>query len=254
VLVTEARALAHIAEHSSATGLTTAEAAIIAAACTAAAVLIVGLLNVFSQRKQLINQEKQSDRQLKEQRQLLERQLQAQREQNKEQLDAQRAQFDRQMDEQRRMQLAEFDVERDKIIRGEKKAVYASMLAGCREVQAMWQLVADQHPQSLVINAGSMLAQIEKNREAIRTGMAEIELIGSEEVVTLVLAYTGKTGTLLSNFIEASESAIARVGEPTVETLAEAQAVVRNEISTGEITRIFAAMRENMRSEIRGDE
>jgi hypothetical protein len=70
------------ATSSSNQGLTTGQATIIASACTAVAVLAVGILNVLTQRKQMV-----------EQRQLLERQLGAQREQSNQQLEAQRDQF-----------------------------------------------------------------------------------------------------------------------------------------------------------------
>lgn len=77
-------------------GLTTGGATVIAAACTAVAVLTVGILNVLTQRKQMA-----------EQGSLLERQLGAQREQSNQQLDAQRDQFNRQVDLMRSGQITD---------------------------------------------------------------------------------------------------------------------------------------------------
>lgn len=239
---------------SSSQGLTTAEATIIAAACTAVAVLTVGILNVLTQRKQLIKQEQQSNEQLAEQRKLLEHQIEAQRQQSSEQLEAQRDQFTLQLAEQRDLQRNERAAEAGKIIREEKKSTYTKMLAGCREIQAMWQLMADQHPQSLLANLNSAMARLEAEREAVRIGLAEIELLGSDNAIRLVTLFTDRTAVLLATFVNTSEAAIQRSGQPTLDTLAEAQRALREEIRRSEVPRIYSEMREIMRREILGDQ
>jgi hypothetical protein len=223
-------------------GLTTAAATIIAASCTAIAVLAVGVLNVLTQRKQL-----------KEQRELLERQLEAQREQSNAQLEAQREQTNRQLTEQRDLRRIELESEVAKINREEKKAAYIRMLAGCREVEVTWELVASQHPASLIANLDSMLARLTTEREAMRAALAEIELLGSPDVVKLVTLFTERSGNLLAAFVNKSELAIKQSGQPTLSTLSEAQKAVREEIVKQETTRIFYEMQETMRREILGE-
>jgi hypothetical protein len=233
-------------------GLTTAEATIIAAACTAVAVLAVGILNVSTQRKQLRKQEEQSNRQLAEQRELLERQLQAQREQATEQLQAQRDQFNRQLSEQRESQLAQRAADMATVIRDEKKATYTKVLAGCRETAAMLELMAYQHPQSLLANLDSAFASLAAERDAMRNGLAETELLGSDDAIRLVTLFTERTGELLTKFINASESSIQQSGQPALDTLSYAQAVLGDEITRSEIPPIQLEMRTTMRREILG--
>jgi hypothetical protein len=238
---------------SSNAGLTAAGATIIAAACSAIAVLAVGILNVATQRRQLNKQEQQSNRQLNEQRNLLERQLDAQREQSRQQHGAQREQFDRQLAEQRTLRAGELEVETAKTIRAEKKAAYVKMLSGCRNTQAIWELIAYQHPQSLLVNLESVTVKLAQDQDDMRTGLAEIELLGSHDVAELVDEYTKRTGGLLAKFIQTSEAAIQRSGgQPTLGTLAESQKAVREEISRSDIPQIFSDMREMMREEIGG--
>jgi hypothetical protein len=205
-------------------------------------VLAVGILNVVTQRKQL-----------KEQRTLLERQLQAQRDQGNLQLEAQRDQTNRQLAEQRDLRQLDLEAERSKITREEKKAAYTKMLAACREVDAAWGLMAAQHPQSLLANAESILGRLTAEREVIRVALAEIELLGSVDVVKLVTIFTERTGTLLAKFVETSELAISRSGRPTLDTLAEAQNAVREEIVRQETPRIYRELQETMRREILGE-
>lgn len=89
--------------------------AIVAAACTAVAVLVVGIINVVSQRNL-----------------------------------------------QRNQQTAEIS----KITREEKKTAYIKVLAGCREAQITFQLLADSHPQSLIANLEPAAARVEAQRDA----------------------------------------------------------------------------------------
>ena len=243
------------ASHSPGSGLTTAEAAIIAAGCTAVALLAVGILNVWTQRKQLSQQKGQLNEQLSEQRKLLERQLEAQREQNNQQLEAQRIQSDRQLTEQRDLRLTELKAETAKIIREEKKAAYIRVLAGCRETQAAWQLLASQPPESLIANLQPVMARLNSERDTMRTGLAEVELIGSTTAADLMNNYAERTGILLTKFVTASEAAIQRAGgKPTHDALSEAQAVVREELFNLEIESIYHMMRATMRQEILGEQ
>jgi hypothetical protein len=245
--------MVHSATTSPGRGLTTAEASIIAAASTALAVLTVGVLNVWTQRKQLSKQEQQSNKQLDEQRKLLERQLETQREQSNQQLDAQRDQFNLQLAEQRDLRRAEQDAETAKTTRAEKKAAYVKVLAACRNTQAIWQLIAYEHPQSLLANLQSATANLAEERDQLRTGLAEIELLGSQDVIKLATSFTERTGDLLTRFISSSESAIQRSGQPTPNTLAEAQAAVREELAKSKIPKIYSEMQATMRREILGE-
>jgi DNA anti-recombination protein RmuC len=231
-----------IAATSSSPGLTAAQATIIAAVCSAIAILTVGILNVATQRRQLTKQEQQSNRQLGEQRKLLERQLEAQREQ-----------FDRQLSEQRELRAIETEAEVANMIRAEKKAAYVKMLTGSRSVQATWALLAYQHPQSLMANLDSAFDTLSQEREQMRTGLGEIELLGSQDVIKLVNDFSKRTGDLLSTFVDTSESAIRRVGQPTPDTLAEAQKALRDEINKGEASKVYREMQETMRREILGE-
>jgi hypothetical protein len=208
---------------------------------------------VWTQRKQLSKQEQQSNKQLDEQRKLLERQLEAQREQSNQQLEAQLEQFNLQLAEQRDLRITEQTAETAKTIRTEKKAAYVKMLAGCRNTQAIWQLIAYQHPQSLLANLASATANLAEERDLMRTGLAEIELLGSQDVIKLVTHFTERTADLLTRFINSSESAIQRSGQPTPDTLSEAQATVREAIAKNEIPRIYFEMQATMRREIVGE-
>jgi hypothetical protein len=232
-------------------GLTAAEATIIAAGGTALAVLVVGILNILTQRKQLSSQERQFNRQLTEQRELLEHQLEAQRLQTEQQLVSQREQFERQSAEQRDIRRAEQESENAKISREERKSAYMKMLAGCRDIEATFSLVANQHPQSLLANLQPIMSRLEADREDVRIGLSEIELFASDFVVDLVVQYNEQSGRLVSIFVGLSEAAIQlNGGQPTPETLAEAQAAVRDTIVRIGINQTYLRMRDTMRGEL----
>jgi len=127
------------------------------------------------------------------------------------------------------------------------------MLAGCRNIQARWQLIAYQHPQSLIANLESATADLTEERDHMRTGLPEIELLGLQEVIQLITQFTERTGDLLTKFINSSESAIERSGQASPDTLSEAQATVREEIAKNEIPAIYLEMQATMRREILGE-
>ena len=219
--------------------LSAASATVIASVCTAAAVLVVGVLNVWSQRRQRIDQSR-----------LLERQLAEQRRQVDDQLAAQREQSANELRDQRQLRILEMREAAAHIVRSEKSAAYTRALLMIREERAAWQRMATLAPHLLIHELAALQQRITQVGQNASQNTAEVELIASQPVYEALLQFQEKTVGLLDAFIVESERLIAVAGEPTVETLAGAQAALAAELDRRNLYATYGDLLRSMRSEL----
>jgi len=220
-------------------GLTASQTALLSAGVSAAAILTVGVLNVWALAKQ---RHDQSD--------LLERQLKSQREQTERQLSAQREQWSTELKEQRALRLLELREEAAKLLRTEKSAAYAKALFASRSERANWGRLATLPPDLLVHELPRLEQGVQQDREAALHSAAELELVSSESVYSALLAFQEATEGLLGVFIRESESLVAASGEASLDTLAGAQAALREHIASTGVAELYDDLLDRMRREL----
>jgi hypothetical protein len=219
--------------------LTASQTALISTGVSAVAILTVGILNVWALGKQRHDQSE-----------LLERQLASQREQTDRQFSGQREQWSTELKEQRALRILELREEGAKLLRTEKSAAYAKALFACHNERVNWDRLATLAPDLLVHELPTLQEEVMRNREAALYSAAELELVSSESVYAALLAFQEATTGLLGAFIRASESLIAASGGPSLDTLAGAQAALRETIVSRGVTELYDDLLDRMRREL----
>ncbi len=239
-----------VAHMAVAAGLTPGQATLRAGFIAAAAVLVVGLLNFWAQRSQRQEQNKQLTKQLDVQREQLTTQLTEQREQTERQLAAQREQIERQLAAQRQLALIQLREETARLFRAEKRAIYIRMLDAVRTEQIAWQQLAAEQPDELAPDLVGLVQRVAAQKRATDELAAETELVASRETYELSQRFQQATTVLLRTLFAETDRRLEPGQRGDTTTFRQVQATLRQQIDQQNTGSLYAAMIEQMRSEL----
>lgn len=205
--------------------LTANEVPLISAATSAVAVLVVGILNVWSQnRQQRLYKKSLSDQQ---------------------------SQAAQQIEQERNLRLVELREQAAHIIRNEKFAAYTRALVNLRAEQAAWSRLADLDATTVQHEFMPLISAVAELKDEVKTNAAEVELVASPQVFELLVKYQEMTAELYRELIGSSEAAIAAAGgQPTVGALVTALQAIQGVLARQDPSRTYVELREAMRAEL----